>query len=57
MCSLELWWIEGKVQFYSRTSDEAGITVDFATLKVGDYVISSNTAVERNSPRPSKIDL
>jgi len=28
---------------------KAGITVDFATLKVGDYVISSNTAVERKT--------
>lgn len=28
---------------------KAGITVDFATLKVGDYIISSNTAVERKT--------
>jgi len=28
---------------------KGGITVDFATLKVGDYIISSNTAVERKT--------
>jgi DNA excision repair protein ERCC-4 len=28
---------------------KGGITVDFATLKVGDYIISSNTVVERKT--------
>ncbi len=28
---------------------KAGIVVDFATLKVGDYIISPNTAVERKT--------
>lgn len=28
---------------------KGGITVDFATLKVGDYIISSNTAIERKT--------
>jgi DNA excision repair protein ERCC-4 len=28
---------------------KGGITVNFATLKVGDYIISSNTAVERKT--------
>lgn len=28
---------------------KGGITVDFATLKVGDYIISANTAIERKT--------